>query len=372
MLGLFLLLPVLALYARELPDYSPALLGLTMGAYGLAQVLLQIPFGRWSDRRGRKPLITIGLIVYAAGSLVGALAHTLAALLAARAVQGAGAVSAPVMALLADLTRSQVRTRAMAFIGISIGFSFVAALVLAPALESVIGVRGIFVVMLAMAVIGISLLHWAVPGEPPRSAASETSRHGNVLAVLRQPALRPMYFGVFVLHFLMTATFLAVPQVLVSHLGIAQDHHWAVYLGVFVASLAGTVPLILGTERGHFDRPAFVLSVVLLAASQAALATDPLDRWWVLGALAVFFAAFNYLEARLPALLTTSASASDRGAALGMFATCQFLGAFGGGAIGGLLLGRYGLSGVFWGSAALAAAWVLGSIRGSAPPGRSA
>ena len=194
MLGLFLLLPVLALYARELPDYSPALLGLTMGAYGLAQVLLQIPFGRWSDRRGRKPLITLGLLVYAVGSLLGVLAHSLVGLLAARAVQGAGAVSAPVMALLADLTRQQVRTRAMAFIGISIGFSFVAALVLAPALDSVIGVRGIFVVMLVMALVGITLLHLAVPREPLRSAASEPSRHENLLGVLQQRALRPLFF----------------------------------------------------------------------------------------------------------------------------------------------------------------------------------
>ncbi len=367
MLGLFLLLPVLALYARELPDYSPALLGLTMGAYGLAQVLLQIPFGRWSDRRGRKPLITLGLLVYAAGSLLGALAHSLVALLAARAVQGAGAVSAPVMALLADLTRTQVRTRAMAFIGISIGLSFVAALVLAPALDSVIGVRGIFVVMLVMALVGILLLHFAVPAEPLRSAASAPSRHENLLGVLRQRPLRPLYFGVFVLHFLMTAMFLAVPQVLVGHLGIAAEHQWAVYLGVFVASLAGTVPLILGTERGHFDRSAFVLSVGLLAVSQTLLALGQGHRWAVLAALAVFFAAFNYLEARLPSLLTTAASAEDRGAALGMFATCQFLGAFAGGALGGLLLGRYGLSGVFWGAAVLALVWSIAASLQAAP-----
>jgi predicted MFS family arabinose efflux permease len=293
------------------------------------------------------------------------------ALFAARVVQGAGAVSAPVMALLADLTRTQVRTRAMAFIGISIGLSFVAALVLAPALDSVIGVRGIFVVMLVMALVGITLLHVAVPVEPPRSAGSASSRHENLLGVLRQRPLRPLYFGVFVLHFLMTAMFLAVPQVLVGHLGIAQEHHWAVYLGVFVASLVGTVPLILGTERGHLDRSAFVFSVVLLAASQTLLALGQAHRWAVLTALAVFFAAFNYLEARLPALLTTAASAEDRGAALGMFATCQFLGAFAGGALGGLLLGRYGLSGVFWGAALLALAWsTVASMR--APARRTA
>jgi MFS family permease len=359
MLGLFLLLPVLALYARELPDYSPALLGLTMGAYGLSQVLLQIPFGRWSDRRGRKPLITIGLLIYAAGSAIGALAQTLGAVLAARAVQGAGAVSAPILALLADLMRSQVRTRAMAFLGISIGLSFVAALVLAPVLDTAIGVRGIFVVMLVMALVGIVLLHVAVPTEPARAARAAVPHHGALLEVLRRPALRPLYFGVFVLHFLMTATFLGVPQVLVGHLGIASEHHWAVYLGVFVASLAGTVPMILGTERGRSSRASLLASVALLGVAQAALAADPQDRWSVLTALAGFFAAFNYLEARLPALLTTAAAAEERGAALGMFATAQFLGAFAGGAVGGVLLGRFGLNGVFWGSAALAVAWAL-------------
>jgi len=362
MLGLFLLLPVLALYARELPDYSPALLGFTMGAYGLAQVLLQIPFGRWSDRHGRKPLITLGLLVYAAGSLIGVLAHSLAGLLAARAVQGAGAVSAPVMALLADLTRPQSRTRAMAFIGISIGLSFVAALVLAPALDTAIGVSGIFGVMFAMAIVGIALLHVAVPREPPRGDAPELRRYEGLLGMLRLRALQPLYFGVFSLHFLLTATFLAVPQVLSGDLGIPPAQHWLVYLGVFLASLAGTVPMVLGTERGSFDRGSFALSVLLLATVQGLLGIDHDDRWAVLPALAGFFAAFNYLEARLPAMLTVAAPASERGAALGMFATAQFLGAFAGGSLGGLLLGRFGLSGVFWGSAVLSLVWAVGML----------
>ena len=368
MLGLFLLFPVLALYARELPDYSPQLLGFTMGAYGLSQVLLQVPFGRWSDRYGRKPLITLGLLVYAAGSLIGTLAHSLTGLLAARAVQGAGAVSAPVMALLADLTRPQSRTRAMAFIGISIGLSFVAALVLAPALDTVIGVRGIFGVMLAMALVGIVLLLVAVPREPQAGDAPELRRYEGLLGVLRLPALTPLFFGVFTLHFLLTATFLAVPQVLSGDLGIPASHHWLVYLGVFIASLAGTVPMVLGTERGSFDRGSFALSVLLLATVQGLLGVDHDDRWAVLPALAGFFAAFNYLEARLPAMLTVAAPVAERGAALGMFATSQFLGAFAGGALGGLLLGRFGLSGVFWGSALLAAAWALASMR--APSGQ--
>jgi MFS family permease len=357
MLGLFLLLPVLALYARQLPDYSPEMLGLAMGAYGLTQALLQIQFGRWSDRYGRKPVITVGLLFYAAGSLIGVFAHTVVALFVARCVQGAGAVSAAVTALLADLTRPEIRTRAMAFVGISIGLSFVLALVLAPVLDSAIGVPGIFVIMLAMALAGLVLLHLAVPVEPARTGGAESRELSALAELLMRPALRPLYAGVFALHFIMTATFLSVPQVLAGDLGMATGAHWKVYLGVFIASLAGTVPLILATERGGRGGMMFVAAVLLVSASQVLLGLDHAHLWRVLAALTLFFAVFNYLEARLPALLTQAAPGTDRGAALGIFATAQFLGAFGGGALGGVLLGRFGLSGVFWGSAAMAAAW---------------
>jgi MFS family permease len=357
MLGLFLLLPVLALYAQGLPDYSPEMLGLTMGAYGLAQALLQIQFGRWSDRYGRKPLITIGLLLFAAGSLVGVLVHTVTGLFVARCVQGAGAVSAAVTALLADLTRPEVRTRAMAFVGISIGLSFVLALVLAPVLDAAIGVPGIFVIMLVMALAGVVLLHVAVPVEPASTGGAESRELSALADMLTRPALRPLYAGVFALHFIMTATFLSVPQVLAGDLGIAVAGHWKVYLGVFIASLAGTIPLILMTERGGRSLPVFVFAVLMASVAQALLGLDHTSLWQVLLALTLFFAVFNYLEARLPALLTLAAPGSDRGAALGIFATAQFLGAFGGGALGGVLLGRFGLSGVFWGSATVAAAW---------------
>jgi predicted MFS family arabinose efflux permease len=357
MLGLFLLLPVLALHARELPDYTPELLGLAMGAYGLTQALLQIPFGRWSDRYGRKPLITIGLLLFAAGSLVGAFAHSVVGLIVARSIQGAGAMSAAVTALLADLTRPEVRTRAMAVVGISIGLSFVVALVLGPVLGGAIGVPGIFLLMLGMAGCGLALLFLAVPPEPERTGGAESRPLSALLELLRRPALRPLYAGVFALHFIMTATFLSVPQALATDLGIATAGHWKVYLGVFGVSLAGTIPLILATERTGRTRALFVLAVILAGAAQAWLGHDHGHLWGVLGALTLFFAAFNYLEARLPALLTQAAPGAERGAALGIFATAQFLGAFLGGALGGVLLGRYGLSGVFWGSAAIALAW---------------
>jgi len=367
MLGLFLLLPILALYAREMPDYSPELLGLAMGAYGLTQAVLQIPFGRWSDRYGRKPVIAAGLLLYAAGSLIGALAHSLLALFVARLVQGSGAVSASVTALLADLTRPAIRTRAMAVVGISIGLSFVLALVLAPVLDAAIGVPGIFLVMLAMALSGLALLYLAVPVEPPRTGGNEARELSALADILRRPALLPLYAGVFALHFVMTATFLSVPQVLAGDLGMPVAGHWKVYLGVFVASLAGTVPLVLATERSGRGRVLFVGAIVLVACAQALLGVDHLHFWRVIVALTLFFAVFNYLEARLPALVTQAAPGQDRGAALGIFATAQFLGAFLGGAIGGVLLGRFGLSGVFWGSAVVAMLWALVAARGTGP-----
>jgi MFS family permease len=357
MLGLFLLLPVLALHAQKLPDYTPVLLGLAMGAYGLTQALLQIPFGRWSDRFGRKPLITIGLLLFALGSLIGMVAQTVALLFVARAVQGAGAVSASVSALLADLTRTEVRTRAMAFIGISIGLSFVLALVLAPVLDARIGVSGIFAIMLVLALVGIALLYLAVPPEPARAGGAEGRELSAMVEILRRPQLRPLYLGVFALHFIMTATFISVPQALEGTIGIPSAQHWKVYLGVFVVSIAGTVPLIMSTERSGRGGILFVVAILLAGAAQAILGLDHVHLWVVLAALTLFFAVFNYLEARLPALLTQAAPATDRGAALGVFATCQFLGAFFGGAVGGVLLGQFGLSGVFWGCAVVAFTW---------------
>ncbi len=322
MLGLFLLLPVLALHARELPDYTPVLLGFAMGAYGLTQALLQIPFGRWSDRFGRKPVIAVGLALFAA-----------------------------------DLTRPEVRTRAMAVIGASIGLSFVLALVLAPVLDAVIGVPGIFTLMLVMALSGLALLGFAVPAEPPRTGGNESRSFAGLLELARRPALMPLYAGVFALHFIMTATFLSVPQALVSDLGIASAGHWKVYLGVFVASLAGTIPLILATERTGRGPALFILAILAVSVAQALLGFDHRHLWVVLGGLTLFFAGFNYLEARLPAQLTLAAPGHERGAALGIFATAQFFGAFLGGALGGVLLGRFGLAGVFWGSAVVALAW---------------
>jgi MFS family permease len=361
MLGLFLLLPVLAIYASGLPGGTPALIGLAMGAYGLTNALLQIPFGRWSDRYGRRPIIFAGLAIFCLGSVVGAFAHSVPMLILARAIQGAGAMSAAVSALVADHTRDEVRTRAMAVIGISIGSSFIISLVLGPVLEAAINVTGIFWIMAALALAGMALLSVAVPSTCPTTPNTKTQR-APLLTIAALPVLRPYFAGVFALHFVLTATFLSVPLVLLRNLGIAESAHWKVYLGVFLFSLTGTVPLILGVERSRRPNAVFVGAILIAAAAQAALALDHRLLIAVLAAFTVFFAAFNFLEARLPAQLSKAAPAADRGGALGVFATCQFLGAAFGGAIGGQLQQHWGVSGVFWGSAAVAVLWAVVAV----------
>lgn len=358
MLGLFLLLPVLSIYATQLPDASPELIGLAMGAYGLTQAIFQIPFGRWSDHYGRRPVIAVGLLLFLLGSVVGALADSLWLIVLARSLQGAGAMSAAVTALLADFTREAVRTRAMAFIGISIGASFVISLIAAPLLEAVIGVAGIFWVMAVLAILGLILLRFAVPAQGEELVDPAAVRIPT-LRVALLPELRGYFAGVFGLHFILTATFLSVPLVLLHELGITEGEHWKIYLGVFLTSFLGTVPLILASERTAQPQRVVVTAVLVAACAQAVMAVFFARNWYVFGAFTVFFAVFNFLEARLPAGLSKSAPAADRGAAMGVFATCQFLGAAAGGVLGGQLLAHFGVSGVFWGSALMALAWAV-------------
>jgi len=359
MLGLFLLLPVLALYAGDLPGATPLLVGLAVGAYGLTQACFQIPFGMLSDRLGRRPIITVGLVLYGAGSLWGAAAVGIWGVIGARMLQGAGAVSGPVTALLADLTRSEVRTRAMALIGISIGGAFIVSLIGAPPLQTAIGVHGIFRIMAALAALSVLLLYAVVPlpravGAAPRASAPPEAAHAFAGPLL------PYYFGVFALNLVLTATFVGVPHALRDTLGIELHEHWATYLGTFVASLAGTVPLIVWTERSGAPDLVMRYGIALLVLAQGALAFAYGHYFGLCAALAAFFAAFNYLEARLPARLSQMAGPASRGAALGVFATAQFLGAFAGGMTGGMLYGsRLGLVGVFGGASLAALAWLL-------------
>jgi MFS family permease len=336
LLGLFLLLPVLALHAGSLPGGTPLLAGLAVGAYGLAQAVMQIPFGAWSDRIGRKPLIVVGLVLHIAGSALGAVAGSASAVIVARVVQGLGAVSGPVMALLADLTRPASRTRAMLIIGMSIGASFVLSLVAGPLLAGVIGVSGVFALIGVLGAVALGIVLFVLPAEPARPA--RPAIHRTWRSVLTRPLL-PYFAGIFVLHLTLTGTFIAVPHALRDLHGIEAARHWIVYFAVFGASLLLTLPLVLWSERSRHTGRAAVAAGALLAAALFALAWAEGDLRGLAAALALYFGAFNFLEARLPAALTEAAGEASRGTALGVFATCQFAGAFAGGVVGGALLG---------------------------------
>ncbi len=356
MLGLFLPLTVLSLYVSSLPDSTPVRVGWAMGAYALVQTLFQLPFGRGSDRFGRRPMIAFGLILFLLGSLLGMVVHTFAGVVIARALQGAGSMSAAVTALLADHTRDEVRTRAMAFIGISIGASFVLSLVVAPVLDTVLGMHGVFGVMAVMALLGLALLQWGAPHDVDpvdRKIAAKTS----LWRVAWMASLRSYFVGVFALHFILAVTFMSVPQILVNALGIPKADHWQIYLGVFLVSLVGTALFVRSVERVARPNRVTLIAILVAAGSQALLAVVSGQLWPMLIVFALYFAAFNFLEARLPAALSKAAPTSDRGAALGVFGTCQSLGSACGPVAGGVIAARFGYGGVFWLSAGMALLW---------------
>jgi MFS family permease len=364
MLGMFLILPVFALYARGLPDASPELIGLALGAYGLTQALLQIPFGWLSDRHGRKPVIYAGLALFAAGSLLAALADGIWGILAGRALQGAGAVAAVVMALASDLTPEQQRAKAMAAIGMGMGGAFMLALVLGPVLDPVLGVPGLFGLTAVLAVLSM-LLVAAVPNPPPQPPQPPLA----VREAWLTPALLRLNVGVFLLHATLVALFLAFPLQLRAA-GLETAHHWRMYLPVLLGSVALMLPLLILGERRRAQRGALLLAggLWLLALLVLAYAGGSLPLL-ALGLLA-YFTAFNLMEASLPSLLSRMAPARHKGLAMGVFTTTQFAGAFLGGAAGGWVLRAHGEAGVFFLAAGLALLWLPAAAGLQAPPTR--
>jgi predicted MFS family arabinose efflux permease len=348
MLGLFMILPVFALYAEELAHVTPFLVGLAIGIYGLTQALLQIPLGMISDRVGRKPVMVAGLLVFAAGSVLAAVADTIYGVIAGRALQGAGAIAAVVLALAADLTREEHRTKVMAIIGLTIGVSFSVALVAGPVLDRWVGVSGIFwlTALLAFVAIGITLLLVPTPVtvRVHRDTQAVPGSFGNVL---RDPQLLRLDAGIFVLHMVLTANFVVLPLLLRDTLGLDSAHHWWVYLPVLLAGFFAMVPFIIYAEKHRRMKPVFVGAIAALGVAQLALAGNGGSMVWLVLALFVFFAAFNLLEASLPSLIAKMAPPDRKGTAMGVYSSTQFLGIFVGGAVGGLLHARYGVQGVF-------------------------
>ncbi len=368
MLGLFLILPVFALYGGELDGATPALIGLAIGAYGLTQAILQIPFGMLSDRIGRRPIIVFGLIIFALGSILAAEAQSILGVILGRALQGCGAIAAAVMALAADLTRDSQRTKTMAFIGISVGAAFLVALIVGPAIAAAAGLSAVFWATAALAVLAIGLLYGLVPAGGETAFRPEVNaRVGGLPQVLRHPDLLRLDLGILVLHLVLTASFVVLPVVLESRLGIARGDHWWVYVPVLLLSVAGMALLIrIGERRAILHRLLAVVAVFVVIAD-VLLASFSHSIAWVVFALWLFFVGFNTLEASLPSLLTRFAPAGLRGTALGVYSTAQFLGAFLGGALGGLVHAAYGVSGVFIFCAAAAGLWLLVAIGLRAP-----
>lgn len=361
MLGLFLILPVFSTYALDnLSGATPILIGIAIGAYGLSQAVLQIPFGMLSDRFGRKPIIIVGLLIFALGSVVAAMSDSITGVIIGRALQGAGAIAAAVMALVADLTREEQRTKAMATIGVTIGLSFAFALVAGPVLDSWIGVPGIFWATAVLALGGIAVLKFWVP-QPVRSRFHRDTQAvpGKFKDVFADPQLMRLNAGILALHAILIASFVVLPLALRDQAGLASDQHWQIYLPVLLLGMLAMVPFIILAEKKRLMKQVFVGSIVVLGLSELALLMANHSIIGIGVALFLFFAAFNTLEASLPSLISKAAPPDSKGTAMGVYSTAQFLGAFIGGSAGGWLYGAYGIGSVFGFCALIAGLWAL-------------
>ncbi len=352
--GMFIILPVFALWASELPGWDKAWVGFAMGIYGFTQALLQIPFGWLSDRIGRKPVLYVGLAVMAAGSFLCAASTSVLGIVAGRMLQGAGAISSVTIAMTADLTRENQRTKAMALIGITIGLAFALSFVIAPFLAGVIGVPGIFALTGAMALTAIVVVRFLVPNAP-ESGSREPVRWG---LILKNPQLMRINFGMFSLHAILMALFLVVPFNLAAA-GLAASDHWILYLGVILLSLVLVVPII---RSGWGETRVVGVAAGLMSISLILMAVMPLSVWGMAASMALFFTAFNLLEAKLPALVSVRAPKSARGSASGVFASLQFLGIFTGATLGGLIAQNAGNVAVLWFCVGLSILWLAAAI----------
>ena len=361
MFGLFLILPVLAIYAEQLKGATPFLMGIALGIYGITQALFQIPFGMMSDRFGRKPIILTGLTIFMFGSVVAALANSIEGVIMGRALQGAGAIAAVVLALTSDLTREEQRTKAMALIGMTIGLAFMLALVVAPWLAASIGVKGMFLLTALLAGAAMVVIIKAVPTPVQTFNLEVRAVPSKMLDLLRNGQLIRLDFGIFILHFVLTAMFVVVPIILLEQLGLETRDHWKVYVPALLGSVACMIPLIILSTRKQWVMRVFLTAITILLFAQCLLMWRPLGVLGLGICLFFFFWGFNLLEAMLPSLVSRVAPAASKGSAMGVYNTFQFLGVFFGGMLGGLVYGQIGVTAVFvmCGLALLIWAWTV-------------
>lgn len=359
MLGLFMVLPVFVIYAEELDGFSPTLAGLAIGIYGLTQAIFQIPMGLLSDRIGRKPVIIGGLIIFAIGSVVAAMADSITGVIIGRALQGSGAIASAIMALAADLTREEHRIKVMASIGMSIGLSFALALVFGPMLHGLFGVEGIFWITAILALGGILVAKFGVPTPTltrfHRDAEVEISWFRQAIS---DPQLLRLDTGIFILHFILVSMFVVIPGVLRDSLGFSLEQHWKLYLPVLFFAVITMVPFIILAEKKRKIKQVLIGAILILVISQFSLPLvgDSLAGFAIM--LWLFFSAFNLLEASMPSLVAKMAPAAHKGTAMGAYSTSQFLGVFLGGLTGGTLSEFYGMSGVALFNVTLLVVWL--------------
>jgi len=365
MLGLFMIFPVFALYAQDLPGATPLLIGLAIGIYGLTQAILQIPFGMLSDRFGRKPIIYIGLFIFALGSIMAAMSTSMTGIILGRALQGCGAIASTVLALTADLSPEEHRTKAMAILGMSIGASFILALIAGPLLYRWIDVPGIFWLTAVFALAGIIILHFKVPQQPLNYKSQREPVPFK--SVLQDTQLLRLNIGILVLHLLLTSLFVVLPIALVNT-QLDAAHHWQVYVSVLIASIIAMVPFIIIAEKYRRFKIVFVGAIVLLGLSELGLSFLADSFIGIVIMLFFFFTAVNFLESSLPSLISKIAPTKNRGAAMGVYSSSQFFGAFLGGLLGGWLHQHYSIGAVFAFCGTLTLLWFILAVTMQSPP----
>ncbi len=364
MLGLFMLIPVFSVAAIHLKDATPTLIGIALGSYGLSQGLLQIPFGFLSDRFGRKPILTLGLVLFAVGSLLGAYADSIYGMIFARTLQGAGAIGSVLIALLADLTPDEQRTKAMAVIGVTIGMSFSLAMVISPALTHRFGLAGIFYLTAFLAGTGLVLLHTVIPTpkKEPFHIDNEVSPT-QFKDVLKNHNLQRLNVGIFCQHLILTSTFFAIPYLLQQQINLGHlTQQWHFYLPLMVGAFIAMVPFIILAEKKRKIKSVFLMSVAIMGLSQLILAFT-YDNWLsICSVMFAYFVAFNILEASLPSLVSKQAGTTSKGTAMGIYSSSQFLGIFAGGAMSGVVFQYKGSQGIFIINGVIALLWFLIAI----------